>query len=216
MLARRDLFEPADRGHHFFVPDAAVAVLARSVRRHREIERMARMWATRQRKSTGASGSPFSSSPLAGHIPHIDFSSHIVHLVGRVIFRRRTGEQRAVPAVAQRSAPQVEFVLLRQHADAESTLGIDGKRADAAAAVIHLVRSASGGFAGPGSPWQSPSRRPSGGGSSRSSATQSSGRQTHGERALRAVDPRIHHAVEFEFDAEVRRRTAACRAVRAR
>src|SRR5438876_11484472 len=50
----------------------------------------ARKWATRQRKSTGFSGSPFSSSPTAGHILHIVFNSQSVHLVVRVIFFRRT------------------------------------------------------------------------------------------------------------------------------
>ena len=93
------------------------------------------MWATRQRKSTGASGSPFSSSPLAGHIPHIDFGSHIVR------WSRQSSAAPARSAVhpSRSVAPQVELVLLRQHADAESTLGIDGKRGDSAAAVIHLV-----------------------------------------------------------------------------
>jgi len=44
----------------------------------------ARRWAVAQRKSTGFSGSPFSNSPIAAHMPHIERMPQFVHFVGSV------------------------------------------------------------------------------------------------------------------------------------
>ena len=53
-----------------------------------------RRCATLHKKSTGASGSSCSSSPFAGHIPHIGWISHETHLVMRVSFFLRTCERK--------------------------------------------------------------------------------------------------------------------------
>src|SRR6185436_5529493 len=50
----------------------------------------ARRCAVLQRKSTGASGSPFSSSAVAAHEPHSERSAHELHFVTRVFGRSRT------------------------------------------------------------------------------------------------------------------------------
>ena len=99
----------------------------------------ARRWATSQKNSTGASGSPCSSSLVAAQAEQKRADVAVGALGGAGGLLVAHLGQKALPPLLEAPLPQIELVAVRQHADAHLPFRIDGEGVDPAAALVDLV-----------------------------------------------------------------------------